>query len=67
MTRLLCEQKRLLDTETRYLELEKLAWALVVASKKLRLYFHAHLIEVLSNYLLRQVLQKVEASRRLLK
>ena len=31
--------KRLLDAETRYLELEKLALALMVASRKLRPYF----------------------------
>ena len=59
--------KRLLDAETRYLELEKLALAFVVASRKLRSYFHAHSIEVLTNYPLRQVLQKPEASGRLLK
>ena len=59
--------KRLLDLETRYPELEKLALALVVASRKLRPYFHVHLIEVLTNYPLRHVLQKPEASSRLLK
>ena len=59
--------KRLLDAETRYLELEKLALALMVASRKLRPYFHAHLIKVLTNYPLHQVLQKSEASSRLLK
>ena len=58
--------KRLLDTESRY-ELEKLALALMVTSRKLRPYFHAHPIEVLANYLLRQLLQKSEASDRLLK
>ena len=58
--------KRLLDAETRYPELEKLALALVIASKKLRSYFHAHLIDVLTNYPLHQVLLKPEASRRLL-
>ena len=36
-------------------------------SRKLRSYFHAHLIEVLTKYLLRQVLQKLEASSRLIK
>ena len=59
--------KRLLDAETRYLDLEKLALALMVASRKLRPYFHAHPIEVLTNYPLRQVLQKLEALGRLLK
>ena len=59
--------KRLLDVETRYPELEKLALALMVASRKLRPYFHAHPIEVLTNYPLRQVLQKSKALGRLLK
>ena len=51
----------------RYPELEKLALSLVVASRKLRPYFHAHSIEVLINSLLHQMLQKLEASGRLLK
>ena len=59
--------KRLLDVETRYPELEKRALTLMVASKKLRPYFHTHLIEVLTNYPVRQVLQKLEALGRLLK
>ena len=59
--------KRLLDVETKYPKLEKQALALVVASRKLRPYFHAHSIEVLTNYPLRQVLQKLKASSRLLK
>ena len=42
--------KRLLDAETQYPELEKLALALVIMSRKLRSYFHAHTIEVLTNY-----------------
>ena len=50
--------KRLLDAETSYPKLEELALALVVVSKKLRPYFHAHLIKVLTNYPLCQVLQK---------
>ena len=56
-----------MDIETRYLELEKLVLALMVASRKLRSYFHAHPIEVLTNYPLCQVLQKPEASGKLLK
>ena len=50
-----------------YPEFEKLALALMVASIKLRPYFHAHLIEVLTNYPLHQALLKLEASGRLLK
>ncbi|XP_060967074.1 uncharacterized protein LOC133035241 [Cannabis sativa] len=59
--------KRLLDAETRYPQMEKLAFALVISSRKLRPYFQAHSIEVLTNYPLRQVLAKPEASGRLLK
>ena len=60
-------RKRLMDAEASYPELEKLALTLMVASRKLRPYFHAHPIEVLTSYPLRQVLQMLEASSRLLK
>ena len=46
----------LLDAETRYQELEKMAYALVIAARKLRPYFQAHTIVVLTNAPLRQVL-----------
>ena len=48
-------------------ELEKLALALIVASRKLRPYVHTHPIEILTNYPLHQVLQELGASGRLLK
>ena len=63
----LSHKQKILDAETRYPELEKLALALVVVSRKLRSYFHVHPIKVLTNYPLRQVLQKLEALGRLLK
>ena len=50
-----------------YPEMEKLALALMLASRKLRPYFHSHLIWVLTNHPLRQVLQKPDASGCLLK
>ena len=59
--------KQLLDAETRYSELEKLALALIIASRKLCHYFLAHLIKVLANFSLKQVLKKPEVSGRLLK
>ncbi|XP_022880710.1 uncharacterized protein LOC111397978 [Olea europaea var. sylvestris] len=59
--------KALLPTETRYPGMEKLALALITASRKLRLYIQAHSIEVLTNFPLKQVLQQMEASDRLLK
>ena len=46
---------RLLVAETRYPELEKLALALVVASRELRSYFHVNHIKVLTNHPLHQV------------
>ena len=59
--------KRLVDAETRYPEMEKLAIALVIVTRKLRPYFHSHPVRVLTNYPLRQVFQKSDASSRLLK
>ncbi|XP_024018099.1 uncharacterized protein K02A2.6-like [Morus notabilis] len=59
--------KRLLDAESRYSEMERLALALMIASRKLRHYFQSHTIRVLTNHPLRQVLQKPETSGRLLK
>ena len=59
--------KRLIDAETKYPEMEKLALALVIASRKVRPYFHSHTVRVLTNYLLRQILQKSDTSGHLLK
>ncbi|XP_063942182.1 uncharacterized protein LOC135149932 [Daucus carota subsp. sativus] len=59
--------KRLLDAETRYSNMEKLAYALILASRKLRPYFQAHQIEVRTSFPLRQVLHKPEASGRIMK
>ncbi|XP_024023768.1 uncharacterized protein LOC112092269 [Morus notabilis] len=59
--------KRLLDAETRYPQMEKLALVMIVTARKLRHYFQAHSIQVLTNHPLRQVLQKPDTSGRLLK
>ncbi|XP_052182010.1 uncharacterized protein LOC127794799 [Diospyros lotus] len=58
---------RLLDAETRYFPMEKLIFYLVVASRKLRLYFQANQISVLTKHPLKQILQKPDSSGRLLK
>ena len=42
--------KSLVDAETRYKPMEKLAYYLIIASRKLRPYFQAHQIEVLTKY-----------------
>ena len=47
--------------------IEKFAYALVMASRKLRPYFEAHKILVLTDQPLRNVLQKLDALGRLLK
>ncbi|XP_022875567.1 uncharacterized protein LOC111394008 [Olea europaea var. sylvestris] len=59
--------KALLSSKTRYPNMVKLALALITTSRKLRPYFQAHNIHVLTNFPLRQVLQKSDASGRLLK
>ena len=45
--------KRLVEAEMRYPEMEKLALALVIATRKLRPYVHSHPVRVLTNYPLR--------------
>jgi hypothetical protein len=57
--------KALHGAEGRYPQIEKLAFALVMASRKLRPYFQAHTIRVLTEYPLRNVLQKLDLSGRL--
>ncbi|NHW17305.1 RNase H-like domain-containing protein, partial [Escherichia coli] len=42
--------KRLLEAESRYSQMERLAFCVVVASRKLRPYFQAHSIRVLTKY-----------------
>ncbi|XP_074347650.1 uncharacterized protein LOC141686516 [Apium graveolens] len=59
--------KRLLDAETRYTNMEKLVYTLILAARKLRPYFQAHRIEVRTAYLLRHILHKPESSGKMLK
>ena len=59
--------KRLSGAEAWYSPMEKLAFALVVSARKLRPYFQAHSIIVLTDQPLRQVLGKPELSGRMLK
>ena len=57
----------LAEAEVNYPLIEKFAYTLVMASHKLRLYFEAYKIIVLTDQPLRNVLQRLDASGRLLK
>ncbi|XP_074336590.1 uncharacterized protein LOC141673747 [Apium graveolens] len=59
--------KRLLDAETRYTNMEKLVYAIILAARKLRPYFQAHRIEVRTAYPIRHILHKPKSSGRMLK
>lgn len=59
--------KILLNAEQRYLPLEKLAFTLVVASRKLKHYFESHSIIILTSHPLKAVLRKANMSGRLSK
>ena len=50
-----------IGVEGRYLLMEKLAFALVTASRKLRHYFQAHVINVLTDHPLKKAMNKLEA------
>ena len=57
--------KSLADAETSYNHLEQAALALQVATKKLRSYFQAHPIVVLTNLPLRSTIHKPDLSGRM--
>ena len=52
--------------EASYPRMEKIAFALLVASEKLRPYFQAHLIVVITNQPIRKTMIKIDAIRRLI-
>jgi hypothetical protein len=57
--------KVLHGAEERYPRIEKLAYALVISARRLRPYFQAHAVRVLTEYPLRKVRQKLDLSGRL--
>ena len=52
--------------EGRYPLIEKLAFALIAASRKLRHYFQAHVINVMMDHPLKKAMNKLEAAGRLI-
>ena len=59
--------KRMIDPETRYPTLEKMALAVITSARKLRPYFQSNTIEILTNQPLRTVMQNTNQSGRLSK
>jgi len=57
--------KALHGAEERYPESKKLSFALVISARRLRPYFQAHAIRVLTEYPMKKVLQKPDLSGRL--
>ena len=54
--------KTLRGAEGRYPLIEKLAFALITASRKLRHYFQAHIINVMTDHPLKKAMNKLEAA-----
>lgn len=59
--------KALLLVKTHYLDMEKFALALITASRKLRPYFQAHAIEVLTKFSLKNSTLEAEHFRKTVK
>ena len=59
--------KTMVDTDTRYLPLEKFVLVLVHAMRKLPHYFHAHTIYVLTEYPLQSLLKRSNFTGRIAK
>ena len=57
--------KTLLDAETRYSQLEKLALSLVYSAQRLRPYFEACRITVVTSYPLKNIIERAEKSSRM--
>ena len=58
--------RALRGAEGRYPLIEKLAFVLITASRKLRHYFQAHIINVMTDHPLKKAMNKLEAAERLI-
>ena len=54
--------RALRGAERRYPQIEKLAFALITSSRKLRHYFQAHVINVMTDHPLKKAMNKLEAA-----
>jgi hypothetical protein len=55
------------DSKTRYSQMQKLVYAILMTKRKLRYYFDAHPITIMSKYPLGEVIQNPEAEERIAK
>ena len=58
-------RKALRGVEGQYPPMEKLVFLLVTATRKLKPYFQAHVINVLTDHPLKKAMNKLEAARRM--
>ena len=58
--------RMLREAEGRYPQIEKLAFALITASRKLRHYFQVHVINIMTDHPLKKAMNKLEAAGRLI-
>ena len=58
--------RALRGAEARYPKIEKLASALITTSRKLRHYFQAHVINVMTDHPLKKAMNKLETGGRLI-
>ncbi|XP_038974824.1 uncharacterized protein LOC120106050 [Phoenix dactylifera] len=55
------------DIETRYSKLEKIIFALIISARRLRPYFQAHTVAILTDQPMKQILQRSDRAERIAK
>ena len=58
--------RALREAEGRYPQIEKLAFALITTSRKLRHYFQAHVLNIMTDHPLKKAMNKLEVAGRLI-